>query len=244
MSGSSSLSATKGDEGARAVVEGAVGRQAHFGVPGTFSDLRGGPSTVSGTDYQLLVTTAELIVMLDEARFNPLTDALARVEPRQLVTDGQYGFDFGWTRRSDREDEIWEVKKNPSTNDVREFVANAVSLVTESSAGTVRLIAGSPTAAFRRLEALIRHGSEATSEEHLRALVAAAGDSEEAQLLGLLGSRPLDTLSSFGQPSFLAEKATGDVIDQLCRNMAVAWQTAESWGNSRWFNDGVAGSCC
>ena len=67
------------------------------------ADRRGGPSTGAGIEYQVLVASYQTLVLLDAARRSPGSGLSARFEPRELVEDGQVGFDFGWEGGPDAE---------------------------------------------------------------------------------------------------------------------------------------------
>jgi tetratricopeptide (TPR) repeat protein len=173
------------------------------------------------------VSLANFLAILDESRYNPASDVIVRLEPREIIDNGQYGFDYGWVNRASYDDEDWEIKRNPTNSDVREFVARTAGLLATGSTHVTRFIAGSPTAPYNRLRAFVQHGREAVSEKNLHALIAAAGDTEEHVLLELLGDDPFKVLAKFRFPRLVPETTLDDQIDFLCRGMAVAGRGPE-----------------
>ena len=199
-------------------------RHIELAAPAPIADFRGGPATAAGISYQLLVAVGEFVKALDIARYRPSDSTIFRVEPRHIVPGGQYGFDHGLAAgpAPDAGNEFVEVKRNPSSTDVVEFVSKAAAVTQSSSNVRLRLVAGAPTNSFSRLDALIRHGHEAISDDNFRAIVAASGDVEEARLLNHLGPTPKRTAASILAPQVAYERALDDIIDTVCRMIAVA----------------------
>lgn len=178
------------------------------------ADLRGGPSTAAGIEYQVLIATHRTLVLLDEARYAPASQTVVRLEPRELVDGGQVGFDFGW--EAPEVGENWEIKSSPTIDDVRDFLKSSAA---QRSERRTRLVHGGMTAAVDALASLIRHAGEARSLDQLREL-AGTGTARERTLLDHAGDDPLATLRRIEPPRLETEEAIKDIVDVLCRHMA------------------------
>lgn len=174
-----------------------------------------------GTDIQRLTATAQTLHLLNHARYDPADAAVVRLEPRVLVDEGQLGYDFGWEQSRRLPAELWEIKANPTLDEVREFVARLPRLVREGLDAKVRMVHGSPTAAARTLTRLFRHAGEATSPNHFAQIVEEAGTDSERELVELLGDEPLVALQAALPPLPFPEAVAESQIEGHCLSQAM-----------------------
>lgn len=174
-----------------------------------------------GTDVQRLMAMAQTLVLLDHARFDPAEAAVVRLEPRLFVEGGQLGYDLGWEQSRNTPAELWEVKANPTRDDVREFVARLPELMAAGTEAKARFVFASPTAAARLLESLFRHAEEATDDEHFARIVERSGKDGETELLELLGDDPREALATAVTPRHLPERLAEEIIALHCRHQSM-----------------------
>lgn len=160
---------------------GRAGKQRRPGAPNPVSDARGGPGNLRGVEYQLLVAADETLTIVADARRRPADLTQLLIELREFVADGQLGYDVGVSRPGALE--VIEAKAAPKVEEVREFVARLETFGADDAPATLRFVFGTPTAATKGLDRLIRHAHEATSWEHLQQLAASSGTDQERDLL-------------------------------------------------------------
>lgn len=190
------------------------------GTPSPVSDLRGGPGTASGVDYQTLVAMQQTLELLDNSRYEPSDCTTLRFEPRTIDDGKQLGYDVGWDGSRRRDPETWEIKFNPTAADVREYVARLPARVGRQ-APRVRFVYGNDTAASKSLEALFFHAGEASDNDEFRALVDQAGHDGEAALLELLGDDPMAVMECGVPPEYIAERQAVQAVDMLCQHVCM-----------------------
>lgn len=188
------------------------------------SDRRGGPGNFAGIDYQLLVQISKLLSWVMEGRRRIRPTAVIRCEPRELIGDGQLGFDLGFTGRTEAPDELVEVKRAPTRSDVLDLVRRLPLMA--ASSGHIGLVSEGRTVAFTALEKLHEHGGEAADGDEFFARVE-GGDPFEATLFGALGDSPKRAISVMLEPVLEGEQSLRQRVEFMARTLAYPGRDGE-----------------
>ncbi len=145
---------------------------------------RGGPGTYAGANFQTLIGVLEMVNLLGSLAVHPWQELIVTTEPRSFGVNGQLGYDIGLPSTHRR----LEVKRNPTREDVREFVrAVADDPDALRQTATFEFVHGQGSKAAGDLTEVGRSAREAVDHDHFSQLVASLSE-EQRELISLLGS--------------------------------------------------------